>query len=91
MNLDDLPMPDDLQERPQLAILVALDVTLLAAVRALAAVHREIYEGAFPRHTTESDYWADRLIDLGCQLQLALAKYRSSLEEEEKNSRPVDF
>ena len=91
MNLDDLPHPDDLLEQPQLAILVALDATLLAAVRSLAAVHREIYEGAFPRHTTESDYWADRLIDLGCQLQLALSKYRSSLEEEEENTRPVDF
>jgi len=34
MNLDDLPMPDDLQERPQLAILVALEAAVLATVRA---------------------------------------------------------
>lgn len=82
MNIDDLSKPESILERPQLQILVALDVTLLAAIRALAAVHPEIYEGAFPRHTSESDYWADRLIDLGCQLQRALENYRSSLEEE---------
>jgi hypothetical protein len=91
MTIDNLPTLDDLQERPQLSILIALDATLLAAVRSLAAVHRDIYEGAFPRNTTESDYWADRLIDLGCQLQLALTKYRSSLEDEEEDSRPVAF
>jgi hypothetical protein len=90
MNLDDLPKPAEIMERPQLAIVVALDATVLTAVRALAAAHPKIYEGAFPRNTTESDYWADRLIDLGCQLQVALEKYRSSLEEED-NSRPLDF
>lgn len=91
MNRDDLPTPDDLQERPQLAILVSLDATVLTAVRALAAVHREIYEGVFPRETTESDYWADRLINLARQLLLALSKYRSALEDEEENHLPLDF
>ena len=91
MNLDDLPKPAEITERPQLAIVFALDATVLAAVRALAAAHPEIYEGAFPRNTAASDYWADRLIDLGCQLQVAIERYRSYLEEEGENSRPLDF
>ena len=77
MNLDHMPKPTDLMENPQLAILVALDTTLVAAMRALLAVHTDLLDDSFPRHTSEQDYWADHIIYLGFELEKAVGKYRA--------------
>jgi hypothetical protein len=81
MKLDNMPKPTELMDNPQLAILVSLDTTLVAAMRALLAVHTDILDGTFPRTTTEADYWADRLIHLACQTEKALRKYRAAIDE----------
>ncbi len=86
-----LPHPDDLLERPHLAILFVLEATLSAAARAMAGIHPEIYQGSFPRTTTELDHCADRLMDLCSQLRAALAKYQAVMEEGDRLSRAVDF
>ena len=81
-NLDDMPKPTELMDKPQLAILVSLDTTLVAAMRALLSVHTDLLEDEFPRTVTESDYWAERLIDLGSQLEMAMMKYLKLLRED---------
>lgn len=82
MNLDHLPKPTDLMDHPQLAIVVALETTLLAAMRALLAVHTDMLDDTFPRTVTENDLWADRSIILATQLALSLEKYRRTILEE---------
>jgi len=82
MNLDRMPKPTDLMDHPQLAVIVSLETTLVAAMRAVLAAHPEIYGEEFPREITEQDFWADRMIYLGCQLQEAIAKYRTAFGEE---------
>ncbi len=79
MSMDNMPTPTDLMDSPQMAILAALDTTLIAAMRALLAVHTEILDDTFPRNTTELDLWADRLIYQGYQLEKTLARYRAAL------------
>jgi len=86
-----LPKPDDLLEQPHLAILFVLEATISAAMRALAGIHPEIYQGAFPRTTTELDYCVERLMDLFGQLQAALAKYEAALNELDRLSRSAHF
>ncbi len=83
MNLDRMPKPTELMDNPQLAVLVALDTTLVAALRALLAVHTELLEDTFPRTITQSDFWAERLIHLGSHLATALAKYRAAIDEQD--------
>ncbi len=73
-----MPKPTELMDDPQLAVLVALDTTLVAAMRALLAVHTDLLDDKFPRTVTESDHWADRLIYLGCEMEKALRKYRET-------------
>ena len=89
-NLDDMPKPTDLMEDPQLAVLVALDTTLVVAMRALLAAHTDLLDDAFPRTTTEPDYWADRLIHLGFEAEKVIRKYRAALQEK-TISRAEDF
>ena len=76
-----MPKPTDLMDHPQLAVIVSLETTLVAAMRAVLAAHPEIYGEEFPREITERDFWADRMIYLGCQLQEAIAKYRADFED----------
>ena len=52
-NMDRMPKPTDLMDNPQLAIIVALDTTLVAAMRALLAVHTDLLDASFPRQTSE--------------------------------------
>ena len=78
MNLDHMPRPADLMDHPQLAMVVALNTTLLAAMRALLAVHTGLLERPFPRNLTEADYWADRVIYLGGLLAQSLERYRKA-------------
>ena len=89
MTLDDMPETTDLMDHPQLAIVVALETTLVAAMRSLLAAHPEIFEEEFPRTITESDFLVDRMIYLGCQLQEALMKYRLDWEDRLPDSRPI--
>jgi len=86
-----LPHPDDLLERPHLAILFVLEATLAAAARAMAGMHPEIYQGSFPRTTTELDHCADRLLNLCSELRVALAKYQAAMAEVDRLSRTPDF
>ena len=81
MNFDQMPKPTDLMDHPQLAVLVALDSTLVGAMRMLLSVHTDLLDDTFPRTITEADYWADRLIYLGGQLEMALTKYRGVVKE----------
>ena len=80
-NLYQMPKPTELMDNPQLAILVALDTTLVAAMRALLAVHTVLLDDSFPRETSEQDYWAERIIYLGFDLEKALGKYRAMFQE----------
>ena len=88
MTLDDMPETTDLMDHPQLALVVALETTLVATIRSLLAAHPEIFEEEFPRTITESDFWVDRMIYLGCQLQEALMKYRLDFEDHLANRTP---
>ncbi len=87
MTLDDMPETTDLIYHPQMAIVVALETTLVAAMRSLLAAHPEIFEDEFPRTITESDFLVDRITYLGCELQQALMKYRLDWEERLPESR----
>jgi hypothetical protein len=79
-----LPHPDDLLERPHLAVLFVLEAALSAAFRAMAGIHPEIYQGSFPRTTTELDHCADRLMGLCLEVRVALAKYLAAMQEVER-------
>jgi hypothetical protein len=81
-DFDDIPKPTDLMDHPQLAVLVALRASLVGAMHMLLSVHTDLLEDTFPRTVTEQDYWAERLIDLGRQLEMALTKYRAVVREE---------
>ncbi len=76
-----LPHPDDLLERPHLAILFVLEATLSAAARAMAGLHPEVYQRSFPRRITELDHCADRLMDLCSQVQELVQRYHSLMNE----------
>jgi len=89
-NVHELPTPMDLMENPQLAVLVALDTTLVAALRALLAAHEDLIDDVFPREITAADYWAGRLIDLGGQLATTLMKYRSVLGRGNQEAQSFD-
>lgn len=82
-NLERMPRPQDLMDNPELAVLVALETTLLAALRALLAVHTDLLEDRFPRTTTPSGFWAERLLYLGGHMASALSKYRAALHEKD--------
>ena len=86
-----LPHPDDLLERPHLAILFVLEAALAAAIRGMAGMHPEVYQGSFPRTTTELDHCADRLMDLCSEVRVALAKYQAALQAIDRLSRTTDF
>jgi hypothetical protein len=98
MTLDDMPETTDLIYHPQMAIVVSLETTLVAAMRSLLAAHPDIFEEEFPRTITEADFLVDRIVYLGCQLQEAVMRYRldweERLPESRRNppkSRDVDF
>ena len=86
-----LPKPDDLLKQPNLAILFVLDTTASAAIRAMVGLHPEVYQGSFPRTTTELDYWADRLMDLCSQVRVALQKYNEVINEQDRLWRSAGF
>ena len=86
-----LPKPDDLLERPNLAILFVLEAAASAALRSMAGMHPEIYQGTFPRTITELDYCADHLMDLCSEILMALEEYHSILNEQDHLSRSFDF
>ena len=90
MKLDRLPTPTDLMNHPQLAPIVALETTLLVTMRALLAVHDDLLQDAFPRCMTEADYWADRLISLGFEIEKGIEKYRKAILERKFSDGP-DF
>ena len=77
-NLERMPRPQDLMDNPELAVLVALETTLLAALRALLAVHTDLLEDRFPRTTTPSGFWAERPPREGCAHYRRLLKTRSA-------------
>lgn len=80
-SLDRLPKPTELMDNPQLAIIVALDTTLLAALRALLAAHTILLDDSFPRSTSQADQCADHVLYLGLELGKALTTYRNLYQE----------
>jgi hypothetical protein len=80
-NLDRMPGPREIMDSPELAVLVALETTLVAALRALLAVHTDLLEDRFPRTITPSGFWAERLIYLGGHMTTAIAKYRAAIDD----------
>jgi hypothetical protein len=76
VKLDRLPTPTDLMNHPQLAAIVALDTTLLMAMRAILAAHDDLLNDDFPRSVKEADYWADRMVYLGYEIVKVIEKYR---------------
>jgi len=81
-NLDSMPTPTELMDYPQLAVLVALETTLISALRALLAAHPTIFDDTFPRTIQEHDHWAAHLIYLGGELGSALRKYNRALKHD---------
>lgn len=78
-----LPTPPQLEQAPELAVLVALDSTLEVAACAVQVVHPEIDDDP------ECPYWAappdrlaaENLLVLIDRLRTALARYREALPE----------
>jgi hypothetical protein len=82
-NPDSMPKPEELMEHPELAALVALETTLVVALRALLATHTDLLEDTFPRTITAPGFWAERLIYLGTHLETALVRYRAAIDDKE--------
>jgi small basic protein len=89
MNQDRLPMPEEITDYPQIAVLAVLDRTLVTATRALAAKHPEIYEGRLPRLVNKPVLYADRIVYLACELQSALIGYRLALTKDIDCSKKI--
>jgi hypothetical protein len=89
-----LPLPPQIIEDPERAILAALEVTLEIAINALFAAHPELSDDHFPRRASEAARWADRLITEAKRLEGALAGYRYALspldgeQDEAEEDRP---
>jgi small basic protein len=89
MNQDQLPMPEEISDYPQLAVLAVLDSTLVTVTRALAAKHSEIYYDRLPRLVNKSVLYADRIVYLACELKLAVCSYRYTLSKEIDTSKRI--
>lgn len=83
MKLDHLPAPEDLMDEPQLSAVVALETTLLCAVRSLLAVHPDLFMDKFPRTIEAKDYWAERVVQIGVHLSHVLGKYSSAIHPDD--------
>lgn len=81
MKLEQLPTPSEIADWPQLAVLLALEASVDATLRALAAVHREVYENVFPRRIDELDHQAHRLMVLCVEMEAAIGEYRELIRE----------
>jgi hypothetical protein len=87
-----LPMPPQIMEDPERAILAALEVTLEIAVNSLLAAYPELCDDDFPLRVSEAARWADRLISEAKKMEGVLAGYRYSLSTHkgEENEREKD-
>lgn len=82
MNSDEWPLPFDLAENPELAVLAVLDTALHLAVRALVAAHPQLEANDVP-------YWcldrsrafilADSVVSHALALAEQVEQYRASL------------
>jgi len=91
MKFERLPTPSDVAEWPQLAVLLALEATVDATLRALAAAHPEVYENVFPRRIDELDHQAHRLMVLCVDIEAAIGEYRELIREEGARCRRNAF
>jgi hypothetical protein len=76
MEPDQLPTPGEIAEASELAVLAVLDTALDMSVRALIAAHPELCGDHFPRTRMKAALCGNRLMNLACQLQAAVARYR---------------
>src|SRR5919201_7168499 len=76
MEPDQLPTPGEITEASELAVLAVLDTALDMSVRALIAAHPELCRENFPRSRMKAALCGSRLMNLACQLQAAVARYR---------------
>lgn len=74
-----LPLPPQIMNDPERAILAALEVTLEIAVNALVAAHPELCDDNFPDRAGPAARWADRVINATSKMQEVLAGYRYAL------------
>jgi hypothetical protein len=91
-SFDRIPTPDELADDPEIAILVALDLTLELATRALACAHPELLD-------PERPYWlgaptravtlAKTLVRRTRTLQRALSTYRNAVEKRPQDEAPA--
>jgi hypothetical protein len=82
-SFDRIPTPDELGGDPELAILVALDLTLELATRALACAHPELADPERPYWLLQSSRvvtLAKTLVRHASTLQRALRAYRKAVE-----------
>lgn len=91
MKFERLPTPSEVAEWPQLAVLLALEASVDATLRALAAAHREVYENVFPRRIDALDHQAHRLMVLCVDIEGAIAEYRELIREEGARYRRNTF
>jgi hypothetical protein len=82
-SFDRIPTPDELGGDPELAILVALDLTLELTTRALACAHPELLDPERPYwlgSPTRAATIAKTLVRRTRALQRALRAYREAVE-----------
>jgi len=87
------PRPPEIAHSPELAILAALDATLLIADDTLLATHPELWDQDRPWWRPPPDAMvriAATIIDLAHRLRDELARYRSALEKRDQNARSDD-
>lgn len=85
-----LPLPPQIMDDPERAILAALEVTLEIAVNALVAAHPELCDDNFPDRASPAARWADRVINETSKMQEVLAGYRYALSSPDGQERPEE-
>ena len=90
MNPHRLPLPPQIMEDPERAILTALEVIFEITVNALLAAHPELCDDDFPRRANEAAHWADRLITEAKKMEGVLAGYRYSLSPHKGEQKERD-
>lgn len=79
-----IPLPPELDQNPELAVLATLDAALKASVFALVAAHPPLRDPKCqPGDSTPDSYWiAAVFLSLADQLAEAIAAYRRTVDRE---------
>ena len=82
MNYDSMPIPPQLDDAPELAVLAVLDTALEASALALFASDPGLYDDWRVRPRVEPQISAYRLLSRIGKLQVAVARYREEVLRE---------